>query len=63
MTDYTNQRAYYWRHREKILALRAERAKDPEYRKHKAQISLKSYYKRKEEKNERRNSEEVESLR
>jgi hypothetical protein len=63
MKDYKNQRAYYWRHREKILALHAERAKDPEYKKHKAEISLKSYYKRKEEKNERRNSEEVESLR
>lgn len=53
MTDYTNQKAYYWRHRKKILARHAERAKDPEYKKHRAEISLKSYYKRKEEKNAR----------
>lgn len=58
MTDYKNQRAYYWRHREKILAQHAELAKNPEYRKHKAQISLKSYYKRKSEKNESRNEKE-----
>lgn len=48
-----NQRAYYWRHRDKILKKRAKLAKKASYRKHRAQISLKSYYKRKEEKNAR----------
>lgn len=50
---YKNQIMYYWNHREQILAKNAEKAKDPEYRKHRTQISLKSYYKRKEEKNDR----------
>ena len=50
---YKNQRAYYWNHREQILAKNAEKAKNPEYRKHRTQISLKSYFKRKEEKNAR----------
>lgn len=53
MTNCKNQIAYYWRHREDILARHAERTKDPEYKKHRAEISLKSYYKRKEEKNAR----------
>ena len=63
MKDCKNQKAYYWRNREKILARHAERAKDPEYKKHKSEISLKSYYKRKEEKNDRRYSEKVKSHR
>jgi len=46
---YKNQRAYYWRHREKILKKNAEKAKDPEYRTHRAKIAIKSYRKRKEE--------------
>lgn len=45
-----NQSLYYWRHREDILAKLAEKRKDEEYRKRKAAMSLKSYYKRKEEK-------------
>ena len=48
---YKNQRAYYWRHRQDILDKIAEKRKDPEYRKHRTQVSLKSYYKRKEKKN------------
>lgn len=47
---YKYQYDYYWRHREQILAKLAERAKDPEYKKHRADISKKSYHKRKEEK-------------
>ena len=47
---YKNQRKYYWEHREQILQKHAELAKDPEYRKHRVEISMKSYYKRKEEK-------------
>ena len=46
---YKNQRAYYWRHRKKILKKIAEKAKDPEYRTHRAKIAIKSYHKRKEE--------------
>lgn len=50
---YKNQRAYYWRHRKDILKkLKAKRA-DPEYHKRANEIALKSYYKRKEEKNAR----------
>jgi hypothetical protein len=46
---YKNQRAYYWRHREQILEKNAKKAKDPEYRTHRNNIAIKSYYKRKEE--------------
>ena len=50
-TKNLNQKLYYWRHRENILAKLAEKRKDETYRKRKAAMSLKSYYKRKEEKN------------
>lgn len=50
-TKNLNQKLYYWRHREDILAKLAEKRKDETYRKRKAAMSLKSYYKRKEEKN------------
>lgn len=53
MANNTNQKAYYWRHRDEILAKLAKKRKNKAYRKHKAEISLKSYYKRKEEKNAR----------
>lgn len=46
---YTQLR-YYWKHRDEILAKNAEKSKDPEYRKHRTQISKKSYYKRKNRK-------------
>ena len=49
------QRDYYWRYREQILKKNAKLAKDPEYRKKRQQIALKSYYKRKAEKDEGRN--------
>ncbi len=54
---YKNQRAYYWRHRDKILKKHAKLAKSAKYRKHRVEISLKSYYKRKEEKNARTENE------
>lgn len=47
----SKQAQYYWRHRDEILKKHAELAKNPEYLEHKRKISLKSYYKRKEEKN------------
>lgn len=50
-TKNLNQKLYYWRHREDILAKLAEKRKDETYRKRKAAMALKSYYKRKEEKN------------
>lgn len=48
---YKNQRAYYWRHRKDILKKLAAKRADPEYHKRANEIALKSYYKRKEEKN------------
>jgi tripartite-type tricarboxylate transporter receptor subunit TctC len=48
-----NQLQYYQRHKKQILAKLKKLAKNPEWRKHRAQIALKSYYKRKEEKNAR----------
>lgn len=54
---------YYWRHRENILDKLAEKRRDPEYRYYKAQLALKSYYKRKGERNEPRNQEETKSTR
>ena len=51
--EYKNQINYYWRHREEILKKEAKKRKNPEYRKYKAKLSLKSYHKRKEEKNAR----------
>lgn len=50
---YKNQRAYYWRHRKDILKKLAEKRANPEYRKRANEIALRSYYKRKEEKNAR----------
>lgn len=48
---YKNQRAYYWRHRKDILKKLAAKRAEPEYHKRANEIALKSYYKRKEEKN------------
>jgi len=55
MDKMSKQIRYYWRHREQILKKNAKLAKDPEYRKKRQQIALKSYYKRKAEKDEGRN--------
>ena len=51
LAKMSKQAQYYWRHRDEILKKHAELAKNPEYLEHKRKISLKSYYKRKEEKN------------
>lgn len=48
--NLSKQSRYYWKHREEIRKKRANLSKNPEYRKHRAEIALKSYYKRKEEK-------------
>lgn len=48
--NMSKQSRYYWKHREEIRKKRAKLSKNPEYRKHRAEIALKSYYKRKEEK-------------
>lgn len=53
MDNVSPQARYYWRHRDKILAKNAKKAKSLKYRKHRTEISKKSYYKRKEEKNAR----------
>lgn len=52
-----NQLQYYQRHKKQILAKLKKLAKNPEWRKHRAQIALKSYYKRKEEKMHKQNEQ------
>lgn len=50
MDNLTKQARYYWKHKDELQEKRKNLYKNPEYRKHRAEISLKSYYKRKEEK-------------